>query len=179
MSTVETTPEGLVRILKRAEKEIPKAVKQGLVKSASLARAELAHLSTDFIDLGVFAGSWKSGESPEGAQVYNNTPYAAVLEIGARPHTVDEANRQHIYEWVLRHMNGMAHTVRRVGDTTIGPKVGTDEVAKRITNAICKHIQERGIKGHYVVRDNMHTFVDVTAWVLSSYLTKMFRELAG
>ncbi len=112
----------------------------------------------DFEDLGQFKNMWRSGTSLNGARATNMTPYAGVLEVGARPHVVPLDQVEHIHGWVLRHFDV------------------DDNGARRITMAIVNKIAKIGIRGKFFVRDNlgMHG-----KWAVDEVLEQLKRWFAG
>lgn len=127
--------------------------KKGLV---SAAERTAEYITTDVIpeskpsppeDKGIYKAGWKAAPHPEGAIVFNDVPYASVIETGAKAQNIfiGQAMIKAIAEWVRR---------KGIGDRTVTSKNGVTRVVKAsvteatsIAWAIAKSMQKKGIFG--------------------------------
>lgn len=68
------------------------------------------------VDRGLYRRSWRVAELPDGASLFNDSPYASIIENGRRPGSKPPP-RQPIFDWIMR--KGLARlngpTQRRAG----------------------------------------------------------------
>lgn len=96
MGTIKLNPSQYAGWIDRMAADFPQVMRSAVVSGAMAALPEL-HLATDkspppsgvgndgAMDRGRYKRSWKAGQHPEGAWIYNDAPYAAVIEHGRRP----------------------------------------------------------------------------------------------
>ena len=54
------------------------------------------------VDTGAYKAAWQTTPLPNGAQLHNSRPYAAVIEHGRRPAPVGKAGIQNLEQWAHR-----------------------------------------------------------------------------
>ncbi len=126
------------------EKQVSKAIRAGLLSAAI---RTVSHIKTEIVpklqpvpfDRGVYLASWMFMPTPEGALVYNDQPYAGIIDQGVAPGRVKvgRAMIDALVEWIKR---------KGIGD-------GGD--ARSVAFAIANSLKARGIfsggKGMQVV----------------------------
>lgn len=129
--------------IQRREKSILAAIRRGIRNGARGGRAVLVRRSPK--DLGQLKNSWRDTASRPGtatmttvAEVFNDAPYAGIVELGARPHPVSREGQLAILEWVQRHFRGEDEKAQR-----------------RIARAIVHKIRREGQRPTYFVRDSL------------------------
>jgi hypothetical protein len=90
--------------------------------------------------MGQLRNGWRVIDMPDGGcKLENSAPHAGVVEMGARPHKVSRAGRQHIAEWAMR-------------------KLGLDEKeAASFAFALAKKLEARGQEPTYFTRKELET----------------------
>lgn len=108
------------------------AVARGMRKAIEMGTTLLKQRTP--VDQGIMRLAWEATD----AGITNSAPHAGIVEAGARPHKVNEAGIQALYEWVVRHGLGK------------DPK---DQMS--IVWAIAKKLEVNGQKATYFVRDSL------------------------
>lgn len=129
----------LPRVLRAEGHKVARAIPKAARASAYRLRALCIERTNALCitDTGLFKNAWRVGGASSGtlAQVYNDAPYAGVIEMGARPHAVSKEGREAITRWAMR-------------------KLGLDEVeAKRVAYLVAQKLKNEGQKGHFIARD--------------------------
>jgi hypothetical protein len=122
-------------------------------------------------DLGQLAASWRVKPYPtiEGllAELINDAPTVAIVELGARPHTVNPQGWAAIYEWARRHMRNAAGRLRPRPRTRVQgplrPFWGPDPEVMAFTNAIVWKIRRYGQQPTFFIRNSIPTLVHLMA----------------
>lgn len=98
------------------------------------------------VDRGIYRAAWKAEATSEGAIVYNDSPYAAVIEDGAKASSVklSRAMITAIAEWVRRKGIGSRSVTKGSKTRLVKPSVTE---ATSIAWAIVKGMQANGIFG--------------------------------
>jgi hypothetical protein len=126
------------------------AAKRGLL---SAAHRTISHIQTNVIpatapmpvDRGVYKAGWRAEMTENGAIIFNDVPYAAVIENGGKAKSVriGPAMILAITEWVIR---------KGIGSSTVTSKKGTTRIVKatvteatKIAWAIAKNMQAKGL----------------------------------
>ncbi len=161
-------PEDLPAAIERGEIEVRRAVAAGALAGAHRGRALIVKRTP--VDMGPLKASWKvrpgatefAGLETILAQLINDAPYIALVEIGTRPHKVNPEAWLAIYEWVRRHFRGgeLGGTGRmrrqqRTPESDSRPWHGPDPVISQITNAIVWRIRRKGSKPRWFIRDSI------------------------
>ena len=90
-SVVRMNVRDFPRWMRNLSAQYPKAIRTGLRRAA---QRSLAYVTTTAIntaepyppvDRGMYRRAWKVQDTPEGARLLNDMPYAAVIEYGRRP----------------------------------------------------------------------------------------------
>ena len=158
--------------LGRLDRRIRAALRRGARAAAQRGRAHL--VSKTPTDQGQLKAAWRvRAESPTFdsdnnvlATIVNDAPHIAIIELGARPHTMSPEGWQAIYDWVRRHFRGgslggsgrMRPQPRGGGGKFIGssgPYHGPDPVIAQITNAIVQKIAKYGQKPTLFVKNSL------------------------
>jgi len=117
-------------------------------------------------DLGQAKAGWQVSKPKPGSQgaevsLYNDAPYVAILELGARPHKVSLEGRIAIYEWVLRNIpptpvsGPVRHQREKSGGRRQMQQDSTEAVAMQITQGIVRKLFKKGQKGKFFVAKSM------------------------
>lgn len=161
--SITVSPKDLPAELRRRTGMTREAVARGIRSGARRAKA-LMVLKTPK-DTGHMKLAWRDNvshgrESFEAvqAEVFNDAPYAGIVEMGARPHTVNKFGRFAILEWVRRHMPGLS-----------------DKEQMRVRDAIVHKLATKGQAPTYFVRDSRPKIVEGTR----AEVTRAIRESAG
>lgn len=173
VSVVHLRPEDLPAVLRGHQKKLPKAVESGLNLAAQRARTLLVRASP--VDQGLYKNSWRiRKQGGAGPVLYNDSPIAGIIELGARPHGVDKAGIDALTEWAKRKLTIELKQITR------GPNKGKtqdlDTVARGIAFAIAAKLKTQGQKGLYIVANNMPTIAHYMAQEVARAVTK---ALAG
>lgn len=96
------------------------------------------------VNTGAYRRAWKWRETNEGVSIFNNMPYAPVIEYGRRPGKgISREGQIALARWVRRKM-----------------KVKESE-AKGIAYCIARAHKRRGLKGRRVLRDSLKSMKNV------------------
>jgi hypothetical protein len=140
VSRAPIPPGQLPEELRKREAALKAAIARGIRNGVRRNRAMLVMRTPK--DNGLLKASWHDSASRGGrqegvvAEVWNDAPYAGIVEEGARPHGVSAAGRLALYEWAHRHF-----------------PAAEDAELKGIVWAICKKLRERGQEGTFFVRN--------------------------
>ncbi len=128
--------------------EIKEAYYDALNKATHLAKNYLMVMTPK--DRGNLAASWKTGFG----KVYNDAPYAAAMDEGARPHKVGMAAIENITGWAMR---------------TFG--VDAQE-GKNIAFGVAKKIAEEGFEGTHFVSESLPRVAELMGMVVMQELKR-------
>lgn len=172
------------------ERRIRRAIASGATAGAHRGRAVIVKRTPT--DLGQLRASWrvKSGSEefhgPDTtlAELINDAPTIAMVELGSRPHKVNPEGWLAIYEWVRRHYRGgelggtgRARKQRSTDDSR--PFHGPDPVISKITSAIVWRIRKRGQKPTFFVRNSMDQLRAVMAFELQRAIGTVIASMGG
>jgi hypothetical protein len=155
----------LPEALRRGEQRFEKALARGLRMGAERGRGIIVRRTP--MDLGQLRASWKVKAHDMVAELINDAPHIASVELGARPHKVSAEGWKAIYEWVRRHPEMYGEERARSGvqrdehgrfksnGDELGPFRGLDPQISRITWAIVKKIEKFGQKPTFFIRESM------------------------
>lgn len=123
---------------RRLARSMPEAAKTGALAAALRGQAYLVDQTSRLkvVDRGRYRQGWKGVAHPLGGRLYNDAPYAGVIEEGRRPGRfppVDVMQR-----WVQRRLGGRGLSR---GDV------------KSVAFLVSRKIAREGIPGKYVLRD--------------------------
>lgn len=196
-------PEQLAGALAKGKAGLMDAVRRGVRNSARRGRAHLVRVTPK--DSGLLKASWKDTTTGPGAtsttvaMVYNDAPYAGIVEAGARPHPVSEEGQLAIYEWVKRHFgfqaigSGKNRKIRAVsldmqtanapGEGRVRPKLGgklgelnmSIELV-RIAEAIIHKLRTKGQAPTYFVKNSLPDLESFLADEVSRAVERYNRE---
>lgn len=178
------------------------AIRRGMAAGADRGVGLLVRKSKAVVYMGQFQNSWHipMRRDRNVVTVRNDAPHAGIIEAGARPHGVNAEGRAALLEWVLRVIapqtagpttsfanKGALSNARKVArggidalgkraklGTFIGAAVVLKE-AQGIVWAICQRIKSQGVKGHWIVRDNL----EVLAAYSRAEVGREIRQAAG
>lgn len=145
--------------LKKHGDEAARAIRRGVYTGAVRAQAELKGLKEPR-DRGLFAGAWKL--TPPGSDevvLSNSSPYAGILERGARPHGVSKAGREAIRAWVIR--KGVLHVEGRGGKAvrvTSRNASRYEQAVDSVVWAIVMKLKREGQRPLWIVRQRLPKF---------------------
>jgi len=147
MPTVDLSQMGAR--LRRDSRERRHLVELALYEAAL--RAELIVAEDTPVDRARLRNAWDVQKVDEGADLFNDTPYAGIVERGSRPHWPPKAP---IKRWVKR---------------VISPP---DKEVDGITYAIRKKIAEEGTDPVYMVQNNFERMQQILKEVAEDYLSR-------
>lgn len=140
-------------------------------REAAVAALEAAHYGVaraveyteqaDKVDLGAYKRGWQVRKHPAGAEIFNDAPYAGVIERGRRPGSAPPLAP--ILAWVKRKfsvdgLRSMAResVLRRGGTARDVPSLkrpaDIEAAQRQIALAVVRKIKERGTKPHFIMR---------------------------
>lgn len=187
-AVIEVGLDALPAALERGERRIRRAIARGALAGAHRGRAIIVRRTP--VDMGQLKASWrvKPGAAefigPEStlAELINDAPHIAIVELGSRPHKVSAEGWAAIYEWVRRHHRGG----RLGGSGRMRPRralfvglvafKGDDPVITRITNAIVHKINKEGSKPTLFVHNSLEELRAVMAFELQRALVRAEAE---
>lgn len=181
--------------LDMGEKTIRRAIAVGALAGAHRGRALMVRNTPT--DQGQLRASWKvkpgvhefSGISQDLAELINDAPHIAIVELGAQPHKVSPEGWAAIYEWVRRHyrsttggvytLGGAGQMTKRGKGAVVGPFKGDDPRVAAITNAIVWKIRKYGQKATLFVRNSVDDLRNVMAYELQREIKRAIDMLKG
>lgn len=183
----------LTAALDSGEARIRRAIASGALAGAHRGRALMAKRTP--VDMGPLKAGWrvrpgaKEFTGPEAtlAELVNDAPHLAFVELGTRPHKVSPEAWLAIYEWVRRHYRGGKlggkGRMRAPRDFTVEdarrPFHGPDPVIMQITNAIAWRIRREGSKPTFFVRRSLDELRDLMAAELERAIAFVESQIAG
>lgn len=182
---IRLTPEQLSKTLRSHEKTLPKAIADGITKSAHRSRTVLVRKSP--VDLGQYKNSWRVTGTGAASAIVNDAPHAGIIEKGARPHGVNRAGIEALTAWALRKLvSGEMASKLKADNTrqyknqygTWGARKGRrrsaalEKEAKGIAFAIAAKLKKEGQKGRFIVEGSMPQLVKI----LQIEVAKQIRE---
>lgn len=149
---------GLSKALRDDENGRGRALRRAVMDAATRGARTLAKRTPRGVT-GAMANSWKPSETPDGARIENDAPYAGVVEAGARPHSVSPEGMAAIQQWAERVLGQDPKTARQIawgiaGKLRTEGQVGrfiardyaADEAPKHLQDAINRSMRASGIK---------------------------------
>lgn len=134
MAVIKIPLKDYAGYLQKLGPRLNQAVKRGVVSGAyrSVALLQQRSRSVDAVNTGAYLRAWKSSATSFGAVVFNDRPYAGVIEQGRRPGATMPPTRA-IAQWAQRKLG-----------------LGAEE-ARAVSFAIARSIKEKGIDGRQVL----------------------------
>lgn len=123
-------------------------VERGLTRAALRGVAPVA-TDTPSMD-GTARAGWAVRRSPHGAELYNDTPHAGILEEGSRPHMPPIMP---ILRWVV----GKWGADLEGGKKNIESLEDASKEARSVAWGVAKQIAREGTKANHMVLDNLDT----------------------
>jgi hypothetical protein len=157
--TVKLSRSDWVRYYKKLGAKLAPAAKRGAFRAALRARRHLIIATDDAppasprgsrgaVNTGAFKRSWKASREEYGARVYNDRPYAGVVEHGRRRGKfppIDEIAR-----WAQRKL-----TVRSASKRSkTGYRRMKESEARGVAFVIARAIARRGLKGRKILTNS-------------------------
>lgn len=193
-TVIHLRPEDLSAVLASHEKNMPRAIRDGLSMAAHRGRALLVRMSP--VDMGVYKNSWRVRHSSNGLpDILNDAPHAGIVELGARPHHVSAEGIEALTAWVKRHIGTPTqgpHWQRPNYGPKLpsqpGPKMprragaslpSVDKEARAMAWAIAKKIEKYGQVGYYVVERAMPQLARFAVQEVSRSVTKLINSGGG
>lgn len=175
---ISVTLKELPGALDKGDAAIRAAVAFGARAGAERGRAYI--VSKTPTDLGQLRASWKvrKGAGDVFAELVNDAPHIAIVELGARPHMVSAEGWAAIYEWVRRHHRGGklggagSMRPRRTLAAPVGPFKGDDPEISAITWGIVRKIQKYGQPATLFVLNSLDTLRTLMATELARALER-------
>lgn len=151
MCAKAVSAEGLGTELRLIHRQVNQAAIDGMRTAAQRLRSDVVLEMGEVrpwapIDTGTLRGAWATTNLPDGAAVENPTPYAAVMEYGARPFTPPLGP---LREWAKRKMRGKTQPMPRgfQGPLRRLTQPLREELAERLALRTQWKISRYGIKG--------------------------------
>jgi hypothetical protein len=142
MATIRVKAGDFSRVLRERLKADVGKMRNAAYEAVTRGEAEAVRLTNveGLVDQGLYKRAWQSGLIPRGAHLYNDAPYAGVLEYGRRPGSMPPSDP--IREWVIRKLvaNG---------------KVEPEDIEQAVYLIRWK-IYQKGTKPHFILRDVYH-----------------------
>jgi hypothetical protein len=167
MRTVEASQLGAK--FRALQEEIEAAGRQGAFRAALRGVRVVAEDTP--VDEGVARAGWQVQRTPDGAELFNDVPYAGILEAGSRPH---RPPLRPILEWVVRKFGldlnndgGSRRSFESLDD------VPRNTMA--LAMAVVQKIEDEGTEAHWMVKNNL----DELAELLDQETERMLRKLDG
>ncbi len=157
-TTIRISAKALGPELTARAKQTPKAMRAGIRLAAERARSLLA--SKTPVDTGAMKARWRVSQGGT-VEVVNDTPYAGVIEGGARPHGVSVEGRHAIKLWFMRKL-----------------KLSEKEASIR-TEAFCQRLMAHGWPGTFFVRNALPDITKMAATSVNHVLDAASRRPAG
>lgn len=145
MATYRIDASQVARALKAEDARTVSAIKKGAYRAAMRGKGHLvgAAKKKGKVDLGQYINSFQVARRGDGIVVlYNDSPIAGVIELGARPHPVSEEGQFAIREWVRRKLLGVSEELAEQNDEV-----------EAIARAIVEKIRRYGQEPTYIFRD--------------------------
>lgn len=159
MASFKVDPSQFAGAMKAHARAMPDVIRDGAVAGAMRGWAHMPKKTPH--NLGNMAAAWrasKTGSPTTPAELVNAAPYAGIVEMGARPHAVNEEGLRALADWVQR-------------------KMGVDrKEAERIAAAIAWKLRTRGQKPTFFFRNELDTLAKLAerecARVVAKHLGK-------
>lgn len=186
MAVIPVTPKELPKELRARMKLTPKVLLQGLRLGAERSRTYIVRRTPR--DTGRLRNSWAVRTVRRGPllkrriELYNDAPYAGIVEKGARPHGVSKEGQEAIRMWVRRHfrITSWSQPGRSGGRTATGTKMRkqSDAFLDSMVFLIVRKLREKGQEPTYFVRDAMPKIERMTKLEVDRYIKLWARTRA-
>lgn len=193
-AVIRLRPDQLPGAIALQDWRIRRAVAQGALAGAHRGRAIMVKNTPT--DQGQLRAAWKvkpgatefdaADVNTTLAELINDAPHIAMVELGARPHKVNPEGWQAIYEWVRRHYRSAAGGVYTLGGAgkmtsrgkgaVTGPFKGDDPRVSAITNAIVWKIRKHGQRATLFVRNSIDDLRNVMGLELQHALAQVSKN---
>lgn len=156
--------------------EIRRNLKATIAASRETARqAEKIVVDSSPVDQGFFKEAWMVHNIAKGAELRNDTPHAAIVEEGSRPHMPP---REPIRQWLIRNIENIglrraneglsipladdSGKPRKVKHGSDGKIVSSDNTTiDQITFLICRSIAKKGTKPYHILKNRQILFLQL------------------
>ena len=156
MTTHYVTEKQLSAAMRKEARKAPALLHRAAVRAAHRGKARLVAATDEkgITDMGQYKNSFKVERGPKGepAVLFNDSPHAGIIELGARPHPVSAAGLKALAEWALRKLD-----------------VKDEREAMRVAKAIARKLAKEGQKGRFVFAENQE--------LLGRYFREEFERL--
>lgn len=169
MPTFRIDPSQLGALFRQQAAAQPAVLHKGAIRGAAHGAAVMPKRSP--VDLGFLAASWHLDMTPGAVSVYNDAPYAGIMERGARPHKTSREARDALYAWVVRHLDYFV-----AGDIGEMTPERTHIIARRITWGITVHWERYGREGTFFVRDSLPMLRKLSAEAMRAEIIEFFTK---
>lgn len=186
-AVITTSLDALPALLERGEARMRRAIARGALAGAHRGRALIVKRTP--VDMGPLKAAWRvkpgstefSGGDTTLAELINDAPHIATVELGSRPHNVSAEGWAAIYEWVRRHyrggrLGGKGRMRPRGMFAGLQPFRGEDPVITEITNAIVWRMKLHGTKPTLFVRNSTDELRNVMAVELERAIATVDRD---
>jgi hypothetical protein len=148
---------GLAKKFAKLGPQVIEAVERGAFSGAQAARTLLVGVTPT--NLGQMRNSWHVSRHPA-VQVFNDAPYAGIVERGARPHSVSRAGIDALTMWARR-------------------KLGLGEAeARRVAFAVAHKLRTQGQAPTFFVRNQLPRISRITRSEVERELRKLSKKEA-
>jgi len=113
------------------------------------------------VNTGQYKRSWKYTDTAEGGKVFNNAPYAPIIEYGRRPGKgISQVGQIAVATWAMR-------------------RLGVDySKAKGIAYCLSQKYKRVGLKGRYVLRDSLPEIETVINTEVKNQIDRTLKRLS-
>lgn len=114
------------------------------------------------VNTGQYKRSWKFQELPDGGKLFNNAPYAPIIEYGRRPGKgISQVGQIAVATWAMR-------------------RLGVDySQAKGIAFCLSRKYKRVGLKGRYVLRDSLPEIETAINAEVKTQIDRTLKRLTG
>lgn len=183
MSVIKLKPGQVSATIRRDGKRAPKLIKKAMRMSARRGKAILVDRTP--VDRGPLKAAWKVRTLDEGGRFtgvenVNSSPYAGIVELGARPHPVSKEGQVAIYEWVRRHFGYTTSTKKgRSKMHRVAGEPFEDPVLSEITWGIIHKLKTRGQAPTYFVKGSLPVLTEAMEAEIARILREDFEKRGG
>ena len=154
--------DGFAKEMSKLPERQVKAAIRGLQAGAMHGKAVVKDKSPVGVT-GLMKKPWKNQNLPDGAILYNDAPYAGVVEQGSRPFWISPAGMEELIHWVW-HMRGKLNMGAGRGLALKSGKNSSRAVkggnamfmaVLRVARAIAFHFAQYGIKPQFPLKNSL------------------------
>lgn len=187
MPTIRVSPGQLGAVFRGQARRGKKMLEGAMQLAAQRGRSLLVPRTP--VDLGQLKAAWRVRRVDGGWVLINEAPHAGIMEVGARPHEVDEEGREALAQWVRRHIpvvetyvntpKGVFRTKTKATRREAMPGNEPREEIDKIVDAICYRLRARGYKGKFFVRESLPELRAFVGEEVSAAMARHVNNIGG